>query len=197
MAIFRRDNPTPESSTPPRPRPPRDVPSSAPRKGPTHIAAGSKVVGEITGDTEVLVDGQLEGRIRLDSSVTIGRDGKVKGEVEAVAVRIEGTVHGNVHGHERVEVLATGSLEGDISAARVVISEGAFFKGGVDMGSASRASGAKSSGAGTQSAPSAGSGGEGQKPSDGDGDRSASGSGSGGANKGNGGSGGGHRKGKA
>ncbi|MDY7093287.1 MAG: polymer-forming cytoskeletal protein [Acidobacteriota bacterium] len=195
MAIFRRDNPSPESSTPPRPRPPRDVPSPAARKGPTHIAAGSRVVGEITGDTEVLVDGQLEGRIQLDSSVTIGREGQVKGEVEAMAVRIEGTVHGNVRGRERVEVLATGSLEGDISAARVVIAEGAFFKGGVDMNSAGRSSAPKGSSGGGQAAGSGGSDSQAQKKqAQKPGDDSGA---SGGANKGSSSTGGGARKGKA
>ncbi|MCB1057073.1 MAG: polymer-forming cytoskeletal protein [Acidobacteria bacterium] len=133
MAIFRRDNP-PEDTTPPaRPRPPRDLPAPEIRRTATYIAAGSHFIGELTGEAEVLVEGHVEGKIRLESAVTVGREGKVQGEVQARSVRVEGRVEGNVRGLERVEVLATGSLEGDISASRVVIAEGAFFKGNVEM----------------------------------------------------------------
>ncbi|MEM9294094.1 MAG: polymer-forming cytoskeletal protein, partial [Acidobacteriota bacterium] len=161
MSIFGSKNQPPETSTPTaRPRPSERVGAGAEaRRQPTHIAAGSKVQGEITGDVSVHVDGEFHGLVRLDSSVVVGEKGLLKGDVDARSVQIKGEVEGNVRGSERVEVMATGSLKGDISAARVVIAEGAFFKGNVEMtgGGSKKAQGGKApSGGGGGSAPKGG-----------------------------------------
>lgn len=133
MAIFNQKKPSSSPAATPRPRPmERQTGDTKPRTA-TYIAAGSKVTGEITGSSEVLVDGLFEGRLNLDSNVVVGREGRVTGEITARAVRVEGKVVGDVRGHERVEVMASGTLEGDIAATRVVIAEGAFFKGKVEM----------------------------------------------------------------
>jgi cytoskeletal protein CcmA (bactofilin family) len=110
--------------------------SSAPkaeRRRVTHIAPGTRVQGLLSGPTELLIEGEVEGEIRVDASVMIGADGVVKGPVSANNVRVGGRVEGNVQAVERVEVAPSGSLEGDIAAPRVVIAEGAFFKGRVEM----------------------------------------------------------------
>jgi cytoskeletal protein CcmA (bactofilin family) len=99
----------------------------------THIAPGTRVVGQLTGPTELLIEGEVEGEIRVDAAVMIGADGVVKGPVSANVVRVGGRVEGNVQATERVEVAPSGTLEGDITAPRVVIAEGAFFKGRVEM----------------------------------------------------------------
>jgi cytoskeletal protein CcmA (bactofilin family) len=104
----------------------------------THIASGTKVVGQISGTAELVIDGEVEGQIDLDSRVIIGASGRVKGEIQARAIEVGGKVHGNVRGRERVEVLTTGGLEGDVVSPRVVIAEGAFFKGKVEMADPSR-----------------------------------------------------------
>lgn len=161
MAIFRRDSPPSDSTPPTRPRPPRDVPPPDTRRSATYVAAGSRFVGELTGEAEVLVDGHFEGKIRLDSSVTVGREGKVHGEIQARSVRVEGRVEGNVRGLERVEVLATGFLEGDISARRVVIAEGAFFKGNVEMTGTEKKAPAPNRGASATDRPGSGGSGSG------------------------------------
>ncbi|MCP4660501.1 MAG: polymer-forming cytoskeletal protein [bacterium] len=135
MSIFRRDNDAapPESpATSPRPAPRPATAEPRPRES-THIAAGSKVVGEISGSAELVIDGQVEGQIALESRVVVGSKGQVEGEIQARSVQVGGTVVGNVRGLERVEVLASGRLEGDVISPRVVISEGAFFKGKVEM----------------------------------------------------------------
>ncbi len=137
MSIFRREpEPSPEPSAPVRPaRPARPAPAkqkSAP-SGSTNIATGSKVVGEISGAADLLIDGVVEGEIHLESQVVIGTEGRVEGKIHARSVEVAGKVLGNVQGGERVEVLATGSLEGDVLSPRVVIAEGAFFKGKVEM----------------------------------------------------------------
>jgi len=142
MSIFRRetDEPRPaaagtanlHASPPPAPeRRPHAAPSAAATI--THIAPGAKITGEVNGTSDLVVDGELEGQVRLESNVTIGAEGRVQGDIVARSVRIGGRVVGNVQGHEKVEILPTGRLEGDVAAPRVVLAEGAFFKGKVEM----------------------------------------------------------------
>jgi cytoskeletal protein CcmA (bactofilin family) len=145
MSIFRRDS---EPSPPPAPAPaasPRSAPPVKPASSQSHdrtqIASGSKVVGEVSGSAELLIDGQIEGKIDLDSRVVVGPQGKVRGEIRARSVQIGGQVQGNVQGLERVEVLSSGRLEGDMAAPQVHIADGAFFTGKVEMGRAAEARG--------------------------------------------------------
>ncbi len=127
MSIFRRDHPSSSSAS--------GGPSeSAPQRHRlTHIAAGTRLQGEVTGGTELLVEGEIEGEVRVDATVTVGAEGVVTGPIAAPVVRIGGRVIGNVMASDRVEVSPSGSLEGNISAPRIIIAEGAFFKGIVDM----------------------------------------------------------------
>jgi len=134
MSIFRRETPSESSSSSSSSGGPAEfASSSSPRRRLTHIAAGTRLQGEISGSTEVLVDGEVAGQVRVDASVVVGVDGVVEGPIAAPVVRVGGRVVGDVVATDRVEVLATGGLEGNISAPRVVISEGAFFKGRIEM----------------------------------------------------------------
>jgi cytoskeletal protein CcmA (bactofilin family) len=99
----------------------------------TYIAPGAKIQGEISGKTEVEIDGEVEGHVKLKQLVTVGSQGLVKGEIHAQAVRVSGKVQGNIVGQDRVEVMATGTVEGDIVAPRVTVADGAFLKGKVEM----------------------------------------------------------------
>ena len=99
----------------------------------THIAPGSRIQGQLSGPTELLVEGEVEGEIRVDATVMIGTEGVVQGPVTAHVVRIGGRVFGNVTASDRIEVAPSGSVEGDVAAPRIVIAEGAFFKGRVEM----------------------------------------------------------------
>ena len=130
MSIFRRERASPSATLAAG----RSEPSSALQKRRlTHIAHGTRIRGEVTGPTELLIEGEIEGEIRLDATVTIGAEGAVQGPVSAPIVRVGGKVAGNVTAGDRVEVAASGSVEGDISAPRIIIAEGAFFKGRVEM----------------------------------------------------------------
>ena len=128
MSIFRRDS----SGSSPAPSVHSAEPSSQ-RRGITLIAPGSRIKGEVTGASELLVEGEVEGEVRIDSVVVVGAEGTVRGPIVAQTVRIMGRVIGSVHAADRVEVAASGRLEGDIAAPRIVIAEGAFFKGRVEM----------------------------------------------------------------
>jgi cytoskeletal protein CcmA (bactofilin family) len=89
--------------------------------------------GELLGDENVLVEGRLEGRVKISKAFRVGPHGVVLAEVAAGTVVIAGRVVGNVSADERVELLPTGILEGNIQAPRIVISEGARFTGRIDM----------------------------------------------------------------
>ena len=128
MSIFRRETPSaaPAGGS-------AEPPAGSPQRRRTHVASGTRLRGEIGGATEVLVEGEVTGEVRVDAPVIVGTDGVIEGPVTAPVVRVGGRVIGDVQAADRVEVLATGSVEGNISAPRIVISEGAFFKGSVEM----------------------------------------------------------------
>lgn len=140
MSLFRRDEP-PSDSSPKTERATPDLGATAGAAG--HVAAGSRIEGTLTGTADWAVDGELAGAIRISGKVTIGPGGQVEGTLEARAIRIAGRVVGDVVATERVEVVAQGHLEGNISARRIVIAEGAFFKGRVAMAEPPPKSGAK------------------------------------------------------
>lgn len=142
MSIFgRREN---TGSAPASPGGSPEQPSTASRtqqRRITHVAPGSRIQGQISGPTELLIEGEVEGEVRVDSTVMIGAEGVVQGPVIAQVVRIGGRVFGNVTASERIEVAPSGSLEGDVAAPRVIIAEGAFFKGRVEMTGADKPAG--------------------------------------------------------
>lgn len=141
MSIFGRGSGSPppqpsHPSPPPRPQTPepeRKVNRPAAGGGPTHVAGGTRVLGKILGTADVIVDGELEGVIQVEADVNVGPDGRVKGDIEARSVRVAGVVAGNLKGLDRVEILGSGKLQGDVSAPRVILAEGAFFRGNVEM----------------------------------------------------------------
>jgi cytoskeletal protein CcmA (bactofilin family) len=126
MSLFRRERPQPQPPAPGY----EPVPNGKPV---TFVARGTIVRGSLTGAVEVLIEGEVEGEIRVDAKVVVGAQGVVRGPVAGDVVLIAGRVNGDVRGADRVEVAPSGSLEGDISAPRIVVAEGAFFKGKVEM----------------------------------------------------------------
>lgn len=141
MSLFRRETEAPLSTPGQRqPAPSGPQTSGSGDRPVTRIAEGTLIKGEVTGSTEVLVEGRVHGEIRLDQRVVVGPPGSVHGRISARSVLVAGNVEGDVQGSERVEVGGSGKVEGDISAPRVTIAEGAFFKGQVEMtGGAARA----------------------------------------------------------
>jgi cytoskeletal protein CcmA (bactofilin family) len=131
MSIFRRDSAAPDRPPAASVAPPAE--NSGPRGRVTQVAPGTRIKGEVTGATELWIEGEIEGTVRVESTVVVGAEGVVKGPITGRLVRVAGKVIGNVRGTDRVEVGAAAVLEGDISAPRVVIAEGAFFKGMVEM----------------------------------------------------------------
>jgi cytoskeletal protein CcmA (bactofilin family) len=92
------------------------------------------IKGELSGDEDLTIEGQVEGKIELREHVlTIGPNGRIKAEVYAKAIVVLGQVTGNLLATEKVTIRERGSVEGDIVAPGVAIADGAYFKGSVDM----------------------------------------------------------------
>ena len=84
--------------------------------------------------SRLYIDGKVEGAINLPGNrVTVGRNGQVAANIVAREVVVLGKVRGNVSATDRVDIRAEGALNGDVSAARISIEDGAFFKGGIDI----------------------------------------------------------------
>jgi cytoskeletal protein CcmA (bactofilin family) len=98
------------------------------------IGKGLFIKGEITGSESLFIDGKVEGSINLPGNrVTIGRNGQVSATIGAREIVILGKVRGNISTTDRVDIRAEGSLVGDVTAARISIEDGAFFKGGIEL----------------------------------------------------------------
>jgi cytoskeletal protein CcmA (bactofilin family) len=90
--------------------------------------------GQLSGNEDLLIDGQFEGTITLqDHCVTVGTDGQVKAEIQARQVAVLGSVVGNISAREKIAIRRTGHVVGDLVAAAVAIEEGAYFKGSIDI----------------------------------------------------------------
>jgi cytoskeletal protein CcmA (bactofilin family) len=99
-----------------------------------HIGKSIVIKGELNGSEDLTVDGNVDGKIDLREHVlTIGPHGKVKAEVFAKEVVVEGEVVGNIVASEKVDIRTAGSVHGDMAAPRVAIADGAHFHGKVDM----------------------------------------------------------------
>ncbi len=97
-----------------------------------HIGKSVIIKGELSGSEDLYLDGEVEGSIELkQNSLTIGPNGRVKAKVSAKSVIVDGKVDGNVFGTERVEVRGSAVVTGDIVTKRIVIAEGASFRGSV------------------------------------------------------------------
>lgn len=96
---------------------------------------GSSIVidGEISGDEDLIIQGTVKGRILLKENLYVEQDGVVEADIETRNIEVSGQVTGNISATEKVEISAGGRTVGDIRAPRILIADGAIFKGNVDM----------------------------------------------------------------
>jgi cytoskeletal protein CcmA (bactofilin family) len=139
--------------------PPRAAAPQSPSAKPARIGANLFFKGELQGDEDLIIEGRVEGRISIkQGSVTVGDKGRVEADIEAASIQVAGTVRGNLTGADRVVLLESGRVEGNITAKSVILENGCRFKGSIDMeadGSRSQAHGqAKGIGASSSSASS-------------------------------------------
>jgi len=93
------------------------------------------IEGTVTGSEPVFVEGTVRGRIHLSSDLVVGTKARVEATVHARNVTIEGRLTGDVSADDRVELVASATVDGNIKAPKIVVAEGAKFRGSVDMGS--------------------------------------------------------------
>jgi cytoskeletal protein CcmA (bactofilin family) len=99
------------------------------------IGQGVVVEGRITSAQDLRIDGKVEGTIEVGNhGLIVGAGAAIKADLVAKSILISGSVIGNVTAAERVDLQATGSVEGDIRSPRLVMADGAFVRGTVDTG---------------------------------------------------------------
>lgn len=132
----RKDN-SDSKNTPPVPgqdRPASAAATAASMGKTALIGAGIHVSGDVTGTENLVIEGKVEGKIELlGNQVIIGQTGKVAADVVAKSVKIDGSLQGDVEGKERVVISKSGRVRGNITAPRVMLEEGAIFKGSIDI----------------------------------------------------------------
>jgi cytoskeletal protein CcmA (bactofilin family) len=126
-------------AAPPAPRPEPEAPAARPAQA---AAVGSRAVigpsldltGELSGAEDLLVEGKVQGKIRLaQNAVMVGAKGRVSADVQARMIEIEGEVDGHLSADELIVLRKSARVRGDLASPRVVIEDGAKFKGTIDM----------------------------------------------------------------
>ena len=113
--------------------PARSFDPEVPRGG---ALLGKSVVikGEVLSREDLTVDGEIEGTVELqEHRLTVGPNGKLKANVKAREVVVHGTIHGNLDATDRIDIRKDAKLVGDIRTALVVIEDGAYMKGNIDI----------------------------------------------------------------
>lgn len=154
----KKPEPPKPAYNPPAPPPPPQAPAPAPaptearketapvssmpparfepenRGGAATIGKAVKISGNIYSREDLYVDGELEGTVEaMEHKLTIGPNGTVKATIKAREVVALGSITGNVEATEKIEIRKDARLTGDIRTARIIIEDGAYFKGSIDI----------------------------------------------------------------
>ena len=122
---------TPMSTLPSRPV---DTRGEVVRAGAAVIGKSVVLKGQIFGREDLTIDGEVEGTVELqEHRLTIGPNGKVAATIKAREIVVLGTVHGNIETREKIDIRKEAKVVGDIRTARIVIEDGAYFKGSIDI----------------------------------------------------------------
>ena len=120
------------------------------------LGASLHVKGEITGSEDLLVDGSVEGLIQLDErKLTVGATAKLTADIIAREVVVYGSVKGNLRAKDRIEIKKDGSVNGYLTTARIMIEDGAYFKGSIEIDKSAEKESSGSAFAKSSSAPAA------------------------------------------
>ena len=133
---FEGQNPSSAAPAAPVAPPTPSAPVATPRHGshsPTLLGKGTRVIGEVSSEDDLIVDGELEGSLQLANRLTLGPGSKVTADITAKEVEVFGSLRGNVEAKERIAIHAGATIIGDIKTAGIVIDDGAYFKGGIDI----------------------------------------------------------------
>ncbi|RMF97717.1 MAG: polymer-forming cytoskeletal protein [Gammaproteobacteria bacterium] len=121
---------------PAEPAPRTDGPAAAAgsRQGVAVIGRSIKIDGDLQGEEDLRIEGDVKGTIQLrNSTLIVGAEGKVRATVYAKTVAVDGLVEGDLYGSERITVRKTAEVRGNLTAPRVSLEDGARFKGSIEM----------------------------------------------------------------
>jgi len=105
-----------------------------PSRGAASIGKSVTIKGQIFSREDLVVDGEIEGAIELNEHrLTVGANGRVRAGVKAREIVVLGTIEGNVEALDKIDIRKDAKLVGDIKTARIVIEDGAYFKGSIDI----------------------------------------------------------------
>jgi cytoskeletal protein CcmA (bactofilin family) len=114
---------------------------------PSSIGMGLKIRGELSGSSDLYIEGEAQGKIVLiNSRVTVGARGRVQADIEAREIVIEGSVQGNLKAHENIRLASSSNVQGSVLTPRIGIDDGAKLRGKVEM---TRAGGSNAGGSNT------------------------------------------------
>ncbi|MEO0565250.1 MAG: polymer-forming cytoskeletal protein [Chloroflexota bacterium] len=124
----------PQVTTPPPP-PPKETRSASARMFDTALGAGSNLEGTLTSDGNVRLDGVFKGTLNIKENILVGVTAQIEADIAARNVSVAGVVRGDVSG-EKVHLLATAKVWGDITATAIITEDGAFIEGRISMAKA-------------------------------------------------------------
>ena len=101
----------------------------------SYLGPGLHIKGEITGNEDLTLDSKVAGLISIGSfRLTVGLSAHLKANIVAREAVISGEVNGDISACDRIEIMKSASIVGDLSTGKIIIEEGAYFKGGVEIG---------------------------------------------------------------
>lgn len=102
----------------------------------SYLGPGLRIKGEITGNEDLKLESNVEGLVSIGGfRLTVGPSAHLNADIVAREAVISGEVNGNISACDRIEITKNASIVGDLSTAKIIIEEGAYFKGGVEIGS--------------------------------------------------------------
>lgn len=102
------------------------------------LTAGSKIVGNITADSDFRIDGTIEGEVNCSGKVVIGESGCIKGSIVCLNAEILGLMDGKITCKQQLSLRASGKIIGDVQTKTLIVEPGAMFNGTCSMGSADK-----------------------------------------------------------
>lgn len=103
------------------------------KEEPGVIGQGITIRGNLSGSEPLIIMGAVEGTISLENHLTIETTGKLVADIDVETVTVNGEMEGNINAQEKVAIMAGARVVGNVSAPRVVIDDGAVFKGSIEM----------------------------------------------------------------
>ena len=117
----------------PRPSEPSREPASG-KTSPSMIGRSVAIEGTLNAQEDILLEGRFSGEVvLLDNALVVGQTGDIRADIKAKNITIHGKANGDIQATDQVEISATGTMRGDILSPRVILHDGAKFKGRIDM----------------------------------------------------------------